>query len=144
MLETSGASRDESGLLYHDLTRTIIGRFFTAHSHLGYGFSEKVYANGLTVLLREFGLTVEREVEYDIIFHDHQIGRYRADIIVESKIVVEVKTGKAISPIHEEQLRNYLRASSLPVGLLMNFGPKAQVKRMIWTPSTQRKIGRRV
>jgi GxxExxY protein len=137
------APKPESHLLYHDLTRTIIGRFFTAHSHLGYGFSEKVYANGLTILLREIGLAVEREIDYDIMFHDQLIGRYRADMIVEAKIVVEVKTGKAISPIHEDQLRNYLRASNLAVGLLLNFGPKAQFKRLIWTPS-ERKIGRRV
>jgi len=92
-----------------------------------------VYANALTVLLGVAGLRVEREVPFDIVFHGHTVGRYRADLIVESKVVVEVKAGRAVDPTHAAQLLNYLRASRLEVGLLLNFGPSAQFRRIVST-----------
>jgi GxxExxY protein len=79
----------ESDLLYHDLTRTIIGAFFQAHRELGSGFLEAIYKNGLAVLLRRAGLRVEREVPDEIILHGESLGTYRADIVVERKVVVE-------------------------------------------------------
>ena len=88
----------ESDLLYHDLTRTIIGAFFEAHRELGSGFLEAIYKNGLVVLLRRAGLRVEREVPFEIIFHAESLGSYRADIVVERKVVVEVENGSAHRP----------------------------------------------
>jgi GxxExxY protein len=85
-------------------------------------------------LLRERGFDVQREVDYEIIFHGQLIGLYRADIIVESKIIVEAKTGVAIHPVHAEVTRNYLASSKLPLAILFNFGPKAEFRRFIWTP----------
>ena len=123
----------ESDLLYHDLTRTIISAFFQAHRELGSGFLEVVYKNGLAVLLRRAGLRVEREVPFEIIFHGESLGSYRADIVVERKVVVEGKTGRLIDPVHIAQVRNYLRISKVKVGLLLNFGPSAEFKRLVAT-----------
>jgi GxxExxY protein len=130
----SSQSRGESSLLYHDLTRSIIGAGFQVHSELGFGFAEVVYRNSLAVLLREMGFSVQREVEYEVRFHGELVGLYRADLIVESKVVVELKTGLAVHPVHEGITRNYLRVSNLAVGLLFNFGPKLEFRRLIWTP----------
>jgi GxxExxY protein len=123
----------ESDLLYHDLTRTIIGAFFEAHKELGSGFLEAICKNGVAVLLRRAGLRVEREVPFEIIFHGESLGTYRADMIVDRKVVVEVKTGRLIDPVHIAQVRNYLRVSKLKVGLLLNFGPSADFKRLVAT-----------
>ena len=123
----------ESELLYHELTRPSIGAFFQAHRELGSGFLEVIYKNGLAVLLRRAGLRVEREVPFELIFHGESLGTYRADIVVERKVVVEVKTGRLIDPAHIAQVRNYLRVSKLTVGLLLNFGPSAEFKRLIAT-----------
>ena len=131
---TPSHSKDESSLLYFELTRAIIGASYQLHSELGFGFAEVVYRNALAVLLRELGFSVRREVEYEARFHGELIGLYRADLIVESKVVVEIKTGLRVHPAHEDIVRNYLRASNLAVGLLFNFGPKVEFRRLIWTP----------
>ena len=123
----------EGKLLHGDITKEIIGAFYTVHSQLGFGFFEKVYANGLSVLLRHAGIRVDREVGYEIGFHGEVIGLYRADLVVESKVVVEVKAGRAIDSSHSAQVLNYLKASGLQVGLLLNFGPSAEFKRIIST-----------
>ncbi|HEY4218419.1 MAG TPA: GxxExxY protein [Gemmatimonadaceae bacterium] len=121
----------EEHLLHHELTRPIIGAFYSVHSQLGSGFLEAVYANALAVLLRDAGFQVQREVPFDINFHGHIIGRYRADLIVESKVVVEVKCAHGIDGAHLAQVLNYLHASKLRVGLLLNAGRKAEIRRVI-------------
>jgi GxxExxY protein len=126
--------RPDSHLLYHEMSRAIIGRFFETHTELGYGFVEPIYANALTIMLRDAGLVVAREVKFDVRFRGRVIGRHRADMIVGEKIIVEVKTGRSIHPTHEAQLRSYLKATNLALGLLLNFGPKAEFRRLIWTP----------
>jgi GxxExxY protein len=125
--------KDESNLLHGDLTRSIIGAMYAVHSQLGFGFLEAVYKNALAVVLEEAGLRVEREVPFEIIFHGRNIGLYRADLVVESKVLVETKTGRHIDPVHIELIDNYLCASELEVGLLLNFGLTAQFKRRIRT-----------
>jgi GxxExxY protein len=120
-------------LLHRDVTRVILGAFYAVHTELGFGFLEAVYKNAIVVLLRNAGVQVDREVEFDLAFHGASIGVYRADLIVESKVVVEVKSGRVIDPPQCAQLRNYLRASNLEVGLLLNFGQSAEFKRMIST-----------
>ncbi|MEO6877679.1 MAG: GxxExxY protein [Gemmatimonadaceae bacterium] len=121
----------EAHLLHHDVTRSIIGACYSVHSQLGSGFLEAVYANALAVVLRGAGLRVQREVPFNIDFHGHVIGRYRADLIVESQIVVEVKCARGLDAAHVAQLCNYLRASRLRVGLLLNFGRTAKMRRVI-------------
>lgn len=129
--ENVGPQEPPVDLLHREITGVILGAFYAVHSELGYGFLEAVYANALTVLLGTAGLQVGREVPFEIVFHGHIVGCYRADLVVESKVVVEVKAGRAIDPFHTAQLLNYLRASRLEVGLLLNFGPSAQFKRVI-------------
>ena len=86
--------------------------------------------NALAVLLTRSGLKVERQVPFEIVFHGVQIGRYVADMIVESIVVVEGKTARNIDHAHSAQLLNYVRASGLNVGLLLNFGRRAEFKRV--------------
>jgi GxxExxY protein len=129
---------DEAGrrvhvLLHGTITEAILGAFYHVHTELGAGFLEAVYTNALAVLLREAGMRVDREVWFDIHFHGHRIGRYRADLVVESKVIVETKAGRAIDPANRAQLLNYLRASRLPVGLVLNFGRKASFERVVLT-----------
>lgn len=118
-------------LLHSSVTEAIIGGCFAVHSELGSGFLESVYANALAVVLRNAGLTVEREVPYEVFYHGVSVGLYRADLVVESKVVVEVKTARTIDDAHMAQLRNYLRASGLAVGLALSFGAKAQFRRVV-------------
>jgi GxxExxY protein len=134
---TSGTRRDESQLLYHEITRPVLGAFYSVHSQLGYGFLEAVYKNALTVLLRHAGIRVDREADYDIRFHGESIGVYRADLVVEEKLMVEVKTGRAIDPAHYAQVLNYMRASGLRVGLLLHFGRKAEFRRLVASRATR-------
>ena len=139
--DAEGAESTElrgTDLRYHDISGPILGAFYAVHSELGSGFLEAVYANALTVLLRQAGLRVDRQVPFVIVFHGQSVGYYRADLIVDSRIVVEIKAGRAINPQHTAQLLNYLRASRLQVGLLLNFGEKAEFRRMVWTRSTPR------
>jgi GxxExxY protein len=128
-------------LLHHQTTGVILGAFFATHSELGFGFLEAVYANSLAILLTHAGLLVQREVPFAVTFHGHQVGLYRADILVESRVLVEVKTGNVIIPQHASQLLNYLRAARLQVGLLLNYGPRASFKRVINTTGTQQDRG---
>lgn len=140
-----GAERAESAelggktvLLHADITGVILGTFYAVHSELGSGFLEVVYENALTVLMRHAGLRVDHQVPFEIVFHGQCIGRYRADMVVESRIVVEIKAARCIIPQHCAQLLNYLRASGLQVGLLLNFGERAEFKRVVWTRNPPR------
>src|SRR3569623_1749059 len=121
----------EEHLLHYELTPRIIGAFYSVHSQLGTGFFEAVYANALAVLLRGAGFRVEREVPFDIDFHGHIIGRYRADQIVESQVLVEVKCARGIDAAHTAQILNYLHASKLRVGLVLNVARRAEIRLVI-------------
>ena len=133
---TSGRGSDR--LIHGGITGPILGAFYAVHSQLGFGFLETVYSNALIVLLRAAGLDVAQEVPFEIIFHGHSIGSYRADLVVESKVVVEIKAGRAIVPAHGAQLLNYLRASNLEVGLLLNFGETASFRRVVLSRNAPR------
>ena len=126
---------NSEGLLHGDVSKAILGAFYAVHSELGSGFLEAVYANALTVLLQRAGLSVTRQVPFEIFFHGMGIGNYRADMVVESRIIVEVKAGRAIIAQHKAQLLNYLRASRLEVGLLLNFGASAEFRRVVFSRS---------
>ena len=121
-------SDDGTGLLHGDVTGAVIGGMYIVHGELGAGFFERVYANALCVVLQAAGLAVEREVIFDVMFRGVCVGRYRADIIVERKVVVEVKAGREIHSEHVSQVVNYLR----------NFGSSAKHKRVIATRHRRR------
>lgn len=134
--ERRGSPSARSGspaLLHGDITEAILGAFYSVHSELGFGFLEAVYANALVVVLKGAGLRVDREVPFEIQFHGNSIGLYRADLMVEGLVILEVKAGRCIAPQHSLQVLNYLKASRLEVGLLLNFGEKAEFKRTVWT-----------
>jgi GxxExxY protein len=117
---------------YKEITEKIIGAAYTVHNELGYGFLEKVYKNALIIEIRSAGLIVESEVPVKVYYHKQIIGEYYSDIIVEKKIIIEVKAVKNIIPIHEVQLLNYLKATGLVIGLLINFGYSVDIKRKIF------------
>jgi len=114
-----------------ELTRRIIGVFFQVHGELGYGFLESVYRSAMTVALSEAGFAVEREVELQARFRGRSIGTFRADLLVQGAVLVELKAARAIDSSHLAQLLNYLRCTVVETGLLLNFGPSPKVRRLI-------------
>ena len=116
------------------LTKKIIGCCFKVHRELGPGFNEKIYHTALKLEFEHEGLRFQTEKEFDVSYLDQRVGTFRADLVVEDKVVVEIKsvTGR-IPVIFEYQLLSYLRASGLCIGLLVNFGNKScQVKRLVY------------
>ena len=128
-----GAGPNWGHLPHGRLTNAIIGALFEVHNVLGQGFLESVYANALTVELRLRGVPVERNVSFELMYRGESVGRYVADLVVDQTVIVETRVAKAIDPIHRAQLLNYLRASGLEVGLVVNFGSSVQFKRVVWT-----------
>ena len=114
------------------ISEEIIGCAFTVSNTLGAGFLEKVYQNALAIELLNEGLEVEKEKAITIFYKGCDVGEYFADILVNQQIIVETKAVQSLNEIHQAQLLNYLKATKLPLGLLINFGtPKVQIKRMI-------------
>jgi GxxExxY protein len=123
---------DGNGLKHHLTTRKIIGVFFDVYNELGGGFLEAVYVEALTLALREAHLSVEREVPLKVSFRGKVVGRFRADLVVNETVLVEAKAFPRLQSAHEAQLLNYLRATALEVGLLLNFGPRPQFRRLVF------------
>jgi len=117
---------------YADLTEKIIGAFFTVYNRLGYGFSEKVYENALVLELRKLGLKVEQQKRITVYYNGQVVGEYLADIVVNEAVLIELKAVRQLLKEHEAQLLNYLKATMIEVGLLLNFGPKAEFKRKVY------------
>ncbi|HEX7722166.1 MAG TPA: GxxExxY protein [Pyrinomonadaceae bacterium] len=112
-----------------ELTRTIIGCAYQVHNALGPGFLEKVYENAMRIELEKPGLAVKQQQPVNVIYDGHFVGQYYADLWVNERIVIELKALRAIAKEHEVQLVNYLTATRLDVGLLLNFGSSVEVKR---------------
>ncbi|MBE7550974.1 MAG: GxxExxY protein [Anaerolineales bacterium] len=112
-----------------DLTHQIIGAFFKVYNTLGYGFSEKVYQNSLVLELAKLGLEVKSPYAIKVYYQGVEVGEYFADIVVNEVVILELKAVSQLLPEHEAQLLNYLKATTIEVGLLLNFGPKAETKR---------------
>src|SRR5215470_9063722 len=104
------------------LTRQIIAAFYEVYNTLGFGFLEKVYENALCIELRKMGLNLARQQPVKVYYDGESIGDYVADVIVNYKVILELKVADAIHPAHEAQLMNYLRATEIEIGLLFNFG----------------------
>jgi GxxExxY protein len=117
----------------NDITYAINGAIFEVNNTLGPGFLEKVYENALIVELKIRGLKAKSQAPIKVTYKDETVGEYFADIIVEDKVIIEIKTVEKLEKIHEAQLLNYLRATELHVGLLVNFkNQKADIKRMVF------------
>jgi GxxExxY protein len=117
---------------HSDLTGKILGCFFQVHKELGYGFSEKVYENALAILLRENELTVEQQVRLQVYYHNQTVGEYIADMIINNVVLLELKAAEKLIDDHAAQLLNYLKATNIEVGLLLNFGPTAEFRRKVY------------
>ncbi len=116
--------------LYDDLTRSIIGCAFEVINELGSGFLESVYENAMVLALSEAGLPVQSQVPIPVTFRGQRVGDFYADLLVDGKVIVELKAARAIVPEHQAQIINYLNATGIEVGLLINFGnPKLELKR---------------
>jgi GxxExxY protein len=116
----------------NEITYAINGAVFEVNKSLGHGFLEKVYENALIVELKQRGLEAKAQFPINVFYKNKIVGEYFADIIVEDCIVIEIKYVEQLAKIHEAQLLNYLKATNLSVGLLVNFTyPKAEIKRLI-------------
>lgn len=127
----------DEGLLYAEVTRQVIGCAFEVVNELGAGYLESVYEKALQLALRQKGLAAVAQKPIKVMFRGECVGDFYADLLVEGKVIVEIKAVKAIAPEHQAQIINYLNATGIEVGLLINFGnPKLEYKRF-----TRRKRG---
>jgi GxxExxY protein len=117
---------------HSELTGKILGAFFQLQKELGFGFSEKVYEAALEVLLTELGMAVERQKDICVYYHGKVVGTYKADLIVNGVVLLEIKSVEKLIDAHDAQLLNYLKATELEVGLLLNFGHQAAFHRKIY------------
>jgi GxxExxY protein len=117
---------------HQETTEKIIKVFYAVYNELGHGFLESVYEQAMAIALREEGLPVKQQAPATVYFRGQLVGEFRADLLVNDAVIVELKASRAIEPVHEAQLMNYLRATNIEVGLLMNFGPKPEFKRFIF------------
>ena len=114
------------------ISEKVIGCVFTVSNSLGAGFLEKVYQNALLIELSSAGLQFEKEKQIQVKYQGQIIGDYFADIVVHEMIIIEIKAVQNLNEIHQAQLLNYLKATNMPLGLLINFGTaKVQIKRML-------------
>jgi len=122
-----------SNYIHTDITSKILKAYFNVFNQLGYGFLEKVYENAMLIELKSFGLNCEKQKPIKVYYNEQLVGDYYADIVVENKVIIELKAVQNIIKEHEVQLVNYLKATGIEVGLLLNFGPKPQYKRRVLT-----------
>lgn len=115
-----------------ELTGSILEAFFVVYNRLGHGFREKVYENSLAVELRIRGFQVDQQLPINVYYEGVQVGEYYADLVVNGCVIVEVKAVEKLCAEHSAQLINYLKATEIEVGLLVNFGPSAETKRKVF------------
>ncbi len=127
---------------HSELTSGIINAFYHVYNQLGYGFLEKVYENALAHELRKRGYTVIQQAALEVVYDNVVVGNYFADMLVNDAVILELKAAEEISKRHLAQLLNYLKASKIDVGLLLNFGPKPQLKRQIFETARKERMGR--
>lgn len=119
-------------LKHSEITGKIIKAFYKVYNTLGYGFLERVYENALASELEQMSLSVLQQAPIKVFYHEKEVGEYFADLIVENCVIVELKAVESLVQIHEAQLLNYLKATKIEVGLLLNFGAKAEYRRKVF------------
>lgn len=120
-------------MLYSDKTEKIIQAFYKVYNKLGFGFLEKVYQNALLIELRKIGFDCKSEYPITVFYDVFEVGYYKADILVDNCIIIEVKASEGLTEEYEFQLINYLKATELEIGLLLNFGNNPEFRRKIFT-----------
>jgi GxxExxY protein len=126
---------DLTEIKHQDVTDKIIKIFYKVYGQLGYGFLEKVYENAVMIELSKEGIPAVPQSPMKVFYENEVVGEYFADILVDKKVIVEIKAAKALASENEAQLPNYLKATDVEVGLLLNFGPKPEVKRKLFDNS---------
>ena len=124
---------DAENFKYPDLTKEIIGAFYTVYNSLGYGFLERVYENALFMELKSLGLSVTKQERLKVYYEDEEVGEYFADLVVEECVIIELQAAEALCKEHETQLINYLKATDIEVGILLNFGKRPEFKRKVFS-----------
>lgn len=133
MKRATAPNHTDKSFLHSDLTDISIGAFYRVYNRLGFGFLESVYRNALAKELTRAGASYEREVPIDVWYDGALIGHFKADFLMEGRVILEAKATQTLTEADGRQLLNYLRGSRLEVGLLLHFGPKPRVQRTIFT-----------
>jgi GxxExxY protein len=140
-LMNADENRSEPEFLHEELTGQVIGVFYDVYNELGHGFLESVYEKALAVALRQRGFVADTQRSIQVLFRGHVVGDFVADIVVNDTLILELKAAKVLDAAHEAQTLNYLRATDLEVGLLLNFGPKPQIRRFAFSNSRKQTRG---
>jgi GxxExxY protein len=122
-----------TNLLHKKITDDILKVYYDVYNQLGYGFLEKVYQNALYFELKSKGYKVEAQKQIKVYFKNQLVGEYYADLLIEDRIILELKACEVLMNVHIAQLMNYLKATEIEVGLLLNFGEDPEFKRIIYT-----------
>ena len=120
-------------LLHQPITNTILKVYYEVYNELGHGFLEKVYQNAMYFELKARGLKVESQKEIKVYFKQQLVGEYYSDLIVENKVIIELKATEVLMNAHVAQTINYLKATPIEIGMLLNFGAEPEFKRLIYT-----------
>jgi len=115
-----------------ELTNTVIAVFYEVYNEIGSGFLESIYHQAMRIALEQKGMQVAIEVPVPVFFRTYKVGDFRADLVVNNLILLELKALQTLEKIHEQQITHYLKATPLEVGLLLNFGPQPQIRRSIF------------
>ena len=124
---------NEDNFKYSEITEKIIQAYYNVYNKLGFGFLEKVYENSMMLELKKFGLDAKKQFPINVNYDGFRVGEYFADIIVNDSVIIELKAAENLCPEHEAQLINYLKATNIEVGLLMNFVKKPQFKLKVFS-----------
>ena len=120
-------------LLHQSITNTILKVYYEVYNELGHGFLEKVYQNAMYFELKARGLKVESQKEIKVYFKQQLVGEYYSDLILENKVIIELKATEVLMNAHVAQTINYLKATPIEIGMLLNFGSEPEFKRLIYT-----------
>ncbi|MGH7451024.1 MAG: GxxExxY protein [bacterium] len=120
-------------MLHKEITEKIIQAFYKVNNTLGHGFLEKVYENAMAIALRKIGFNVSQQKKIKVYYEGQEVGDYESDLIVNDLVIVETKAKESLREEHEAQLINYLKATKIAVGLLMNFGKKPEFRRKVFS-----------
>jgi GxxExxY protein len=121
---------------YTELAQKIIKAFYQVYNTLGYGFLEKIYENAMIIELKSAGIYVEKQEQIKVYYKEQQVGEYYPDLIVEEIVIVELKAAESLCEENEFQLINYLKATDIEVGLLLNFGKTPEIRRKVFSNIT--------
>lgn len=122
-----------TGILHKSITDAILKVFYDVYNELGYGFLEKVYQNAMYFELKSLGYKVEAQKQIKVYFKKQLVGEYYSDLLVEDKVIVELKATELLMNVHVAQIMNYLKATLIEIGLLINFGEEPEFKRLYYS-----------